>query len=152
MGNWVYGCDICQEVCPWQRFTPPTPQEVFHPAGPDRVAPLLSDLLKLTDASFEEHYKGTAIHRIKRERLVRNACVAAGNSGLPELTSYLIPLLQDTSSLVRAHAAWALGQLGGQRTALQSALEEETDESVREEIAQALHTQPRSSGTNRGQE
>ena len=140
MSNWIYGCDICQEVCPWQRFAQPSPEEAFHPASLDNVAPLLSDLLQLTEASFAERYKGTALYRVRRERLVRNACVAAGNSGLPELAGYLIPLLRDTSPLVRAHAAWALGQLGGQQLALQSALEEETSEPVRAEIAQALHT------------
>jgi epoxyqueuosine reductase len=140
MANWVYGCDLCQEVCPWQRFAQPGPQEAFHPVGPDSIAPLLSDLLRLTDESFAKRYRGTALYRIKRERLVRNACVAAGNSGMPDLSGFLIPLLNDTSPLVRAHAAWALGQLGGQETALQSALEEEMTESVRAEIAWALQT------------
>lgn len=139
MGNWVYGCDVCQEVCPWQRFAQPTPfQEAFGPVNLDHAAPPLADLLALTDDSFAERYRGTPIYRIKRPRLVRNACIAAGNSGLPGLAGHVVPLLADESPLVRGHAAWALGRLGRHADALAAALHRETDAEARAELAAAL--------------
>jgi epoxyqueuosine reductase len=138
MGNWVYGCDVCQDVCPWQRFVESAPVDAFFPSGQDRAAPPLAVLLTLSDDTFEGLFKGTAIYRIRRERLVRNACVAAGNSGAPHLSEYLAPLLRDKSPLVRGHAAWALGRLNVSRGSLRQALQSETDVMVRREIAGAL--------------
>jgi len=139
MGNWVYGCDVCQEVCPWQRFSQPSSLvEDLAPPDPERVAPPLSTLLTLDDAGFDARFQGTAIHRIRRDRLVRNACVAAGNSNLPEMADYLLPLLEDRSEAVRGHAAWALGRIGGSSGALELALEWEEDHLVRAEIIAAL--------------
>jgi epoxyqueuosine reductase len=138
MGNWVYGCDVCQAVCPWQRFTRRTKEAAFQPQSVDQCAPPLSDLLTLDEAAFAGRYKGSAIFRIKRDRLVRNACIAAGNSGLAGLSEYLIPLLADGSPLVRGHAAWALGKLGEGRDVLNEQLAVEPDEAVRQELALAL--------------
>jgi epoxyqueuosine reductase len=112
IGNWVYGCDVCQAVCPFTR-------KFSHPAsGPvdvDRAAPLLRDLLTLDEDGFRARFYGSAIWRIKRERLVRNACVAAGNSGAGELAPLLDRLArQDESDLVREHAVWALDRLTGE--------------------------------------
>lgn len=112
LGNWVYGCDICQDVCPFTRFVQPTREDAFRPVDVDRAAPPLADLLALDDAAFRARFAGSAIARIKRERLVRNACVAAGNSGLPELIPRLESLAHaDESALVREHAAWGLARL-----------------------------------------
>jgi epoxyqueuosine reductase len=113
MGNWVYGCDVCQIVCPFTRkFSRPSAEPAFGPDQPDRAAPLLSDLLALDENSFQARFGGSAIIRIKRERLARNACVAAGNSGLVEFAPLLDALArQDPSDLVRDHAAWALTRL-----------------------------------------
>ncbi len=139
MGNWVYGCDVCQEVCPWQRFARPTAWwEAFAPLDFDRAAPPLTRLLALDEVSFAAQFRGSAIERIGRTRLVRNACIAAGNSGLPDIAPYLVPLLNDPSPLVRGHAAWALGRLGAGKDALRSALAGESDEAVREELMVAL--------------
>lgn len=138
MGNWVFGCDVCQTVCPWQRFAEPTDEAAFYPDDLDRATPPLADLLGLTDAAFARRFAGTPIQRIGRARLVRNACVAAGNSGLAALAPHLTPLLCDGSLLVRGHAAWALGRLGAGQDALRAALDCETDEDVREEIRAAL--------------
>jgi len=111
MANWVYGCDICQQVCPFTRFVQPS--AAFWPLDINRAAPLLGDLLALDDAGFRERFGGSAIARIGRDRLVRNACVAAGNSGLPEFISRLEVLAQgDRSDLVREHARWALERVG----------------------------------------
>jgi epoxyqueuosine reductase len=138
MGNWVYGCDVCQTVCPWQRFAEPTDENAFYPDDLDRAAPPLADLLGLTEAAFARRFKGTPIERIGRARLVRNACIAAGNSNLPEMAPLLIDLLRDESALVRGHAAWALGRLGAGRDALRTALAREADEDVRREIGAAM--------------
>ncbi len=113
LGNWVYGCDVCQEVCPFTRkFSTPTAERAFWPTDPDRAAPPLAELLALDEAEFARRFGGSAIERIGRARLVRNACVAAGNSGLAEFAPPLEHLARhDQSDLVREHAAWALAQL-----------------------------------------
>lgn len=110
-GNWVFGCDICQEVCPFQRFSPLSEEQAFFPVDIDRAAPLLVDLLLLDDDTFKERYQDSPIYRIRRKRLVRNACIAVGNSHDPQFIPYLIQLLYDTEPLVRGHAAWALYQI-----------------------------------------
>lgn len=116
LGNWVYGCDICQAVCPFTRFVRPTAERGFWPVDVDRAAPPLADLLALDADGFRERFAGSAIERIKRERLVRNACVAAGNSGSAEFGPILDRLArEDESGLVREHAAWALKRLRGGR-------------------------------------
>jgi len=113
MGNWVYGCDICQDACPFTRFVQPAPERAFYPADFDRAAPPLADLLALDDDAFDARFRGSPIRRVKRARLVRNACVAAGNSGLTEFVPALDRLAAaDGSPLVREHAAWALDRLG----------------------------------------
>jgi epoxyqueuosine reductase len=112
MGNWIYGCDVCQIVCPWQRFAIETHEAAFHPLDLDHAAPPLSDLLMLNESAFAARFKGSPIKRIGRDRLVRNACVAAGNSSLPELLPIMDRLArEDTSELVREHAAWAVDRL-----------------------------------------
>jgi len=139
MGNWVYGCDVCQEVCPFNRFARPVGEEVFRAAGWNTAAPPLLDLLALDDDSFARRFANSPIKRIKRARLVRNACVAAGNWGSREAVAPLVRLLGDAGPLVRGHAAWALGRIGGEtaQLALATALAAETDEDVRREIAAA---------------
>ena len=111
MGNWVYGCDVCQDVCPWGRFAEPVNLPDFTPQNLDDAAPQLSDLLTLSDGSFKERFAHSPIKRIKRERLIRNACVAAGNSHSPDLIPYLESLLNDPSDLISEHAAWAIDRL-----------------------------------------
>ncbi len=73
LGDWVYGCDICQEVCPWNRFARPTTVADFRPTSPDRVAPPLDDLLALDEETFRQRFGGSPIARIGLERLRRNA-------------------------------------------------------------------------------
>jgi len=143
MGNWVYGCDVCQDVCPFQRFAAPSEEPAFYPPDLNHIAPKIVDLLALDDATFHQRYYGSPIYRIKRERLVRNACIAAANWGhgyavLPLQTL----LLSDPSPLLRTHAAWALYQIMGEdsRRFLQHKLLSETDAHVREEIQSLLET------------
>jgi epoxyqueuosine reductase len=135
MGNWVYGCDVCQVVCPFNRFAPESPVGAFRPGNFDAAAPPLLDLLALDEAGFLIRFANSPIKRIKRERLLRNACVAAGNWGSETAVPPLLDLLSDPSPLIRGHAAWALQQIGGERArkALAAVLEKETDEQVRAE-------------------
>jgi epoxyqueuosine reductase len=144
MGNWVYGCDVCQDVCPWQRFNTPTQEPLFRPSDADRAAPPLLDLLALTPESFKARYAGSPIERIKRDRLVRNACIAAGNWGSEAAVRPLTALLDDPSPLVRGHAAWGLARIIGHkaRQPLIALLDREADPEVHAEVAAVLDTLP----------
>ena len=111
MGELVYGCDICQDVCPWNvKFS----RDAALPAmAPNRTAasPELAELLALDTDGFRERFRGTAITRTKRTGLARNAAVAMGNRRDPrDLPALTAALHSDPAPLVRAHAAWALGQ------------------------------------------
>ena len=140
MANWIVGCDVCQDVCPWQRFGVQSQESAFFPIDYDRAAPPLDSLLTLDAASFSERYGDAAISRLKRDRLVRNACVAAGNWRDPVILPLLAPLLHDASSMVREHAAWAIGRNFDDSAValLQQALQTETEPSVRNELQQSL--------------
>ncbi|MBL8132936.1 MAG: tRNA epoxyqueuosine(34) reductase QueG [Anaerolineae bacterium] len=144
MGSWVYGCDVCQNVCPWNRFAPAGDPAFAPPAQLDRAAPLLRDLLALDDDQLASRFAGSPILRIRRDRLVRNACIAAGNAAGSaadsSLLASLLPRLEDHSPLVRGHAAWALGRFADERAvaALRDRLAAEGDAQVRAEIAGAL--------------
>jgi len=109
-GNWIFGCDVCQDVCPFQRFAPETDEVALLPFDLNRVAPKLTHILMFTAAAFRQMFRRTPIERIKREQMVRNACIAAGNWKNEQAIPYLIQLLYDDSPLVRGHAAWALWQ------------------------------------------
>lgn len=136
MGSWVYGCDICQDVCPFQRFSSQTAESIFQPPDFDRIAPPLVGLLALDNQAFKARYTGSPINRIGRERLVRNACIAAANSQLKDAIPALVHLLNDSSPLVRGHAAWALRQIAGEdaHTALRRLADHETNAEVQAEL------------------
>ena len=140
MGNWIYGCDVCQAVCPFNRFASPSREEAFRPEQLDFAAPLLLRLLALDEADFTRQFANSPIRRIKRERLVRNSCVAAGNWGHPAAVPALCQLLGDSNELIRGHAAWALGQIGADPAgaALRQALPREPSPLVQAEIDLAL--------------
>ena len=111
MGNRVYGCDDCLAVCPWNRFADAArANRAFLPRA-ELVAPSLADLLALDDSSFRKVFAGSPIKRIGRNRMVRNAAIAAGNSGLPELIPVLERLTNDEDAVVAEAARWALGKL-----------------------------------------
>jgi epoxyqueuosine reductase len=140
MGNWIFGCDICQSVCPWQRFAQPTAVRAFRPASAERVTPALADLLRLDEEAFRHCFEGTAILRSGRSRLLRNAAVALGNLGHPEAVPALALALTDGDPLVRGHAAWALGRFDtpAASQALAAAWEQEPLPDVQRELAAAL--------------
>jgi len=140
IGNWIYGCDVCQAVCPWQRFAMPTEGRLFQVGGPDRAAPVLSDLIEMSEGAFRQRYEGSAILRIRRRRLLRNVAVALGNWESEQAVPVLVMALTDVEPLVRGHAAWALGRIGGRvvRRALEDAWQREGDPYVRHEIQMAM--------------
>lgn len=111
IGDWIFGCDICQEVCPWNRFAPDRSVPEFELREELRNLNVL-DLLQLTEASFLERFKKTPLERTGRNVIVRNAAIVAGNQKRTEAADLLKPLLQDSSELVREAAEWALCQLG----------------------------------------
>jgi epoxyqueuosine reductase len=139
-GNWIYGCDVCQEVCPFQRFAPAATWPDLLPSDLDRAAPWLKDALTITEAQFQAQYGGSAIPRIKHARWLRNACVAAGNSGDDSLVPHLVYLLMNGAPLVRSHAAWGLKQLRGDLTnaVIELAIRHETDAEARAEMMTLL--------------
>ena len=113
IGNRIYGCDDCLAVCPWNKFAEAAAaHRAFLPRA-ELAAPALADLLALDDAAFRAVFAGSPIKRIGRNRLVRNAAIAAGNSGDPALLPPLQALLGDADAVVREAAGWAIARLRG---------------------------------------
>ncbi|MFA0749971.1 MAG: hypothetical protein SLRJCFUN_000374, partial [Candidatus Fervidibacter sp.] len=150
IGTWVFGCDICQEVCPWNRKAKPTEEEAFKPRP--WSAPELLELFALSEEEFRQRFKGSPLKRAKRSGLVRNACVAVGNLREEKAVPLLLRLLSDDPDpIVREHAAWALGRIGTDDAlkALQDALASEKDERVRREILLSLRERNALQGATR---
>ncbi|GAB1580731.1 tRNA epoxyqueuosine(34) reductase QueG [Phyllobacterium phragmitis] len=110
LGNRIYGCDDCLSVCPWNKFAEEAHEAKLR-AREDLKAPRLEALLALDDAAFRALFSGSPVKRIGRDRFLRNALIAAGNSGDRTLLPQVEKLLGDPSPLVRGAAVWALGQL-----------------------------------------
>ncbi|HTI15058.1 MAG TPA: tRNA epoxyqueuosine(34) reductase QueG [Dictyobacter sp.] len=167
MGNLIFGCDICQQVCPVNKVvekrlyanqqgeksligiqtikkreknTSLQAHQEFLPRPATGSSPELIPLLSLTEDEFRERFRKSPIKRTKRRGLLRNVCVALGNIGDPQAIPALINALHDQESLIRGHAAWALGKIGGDAAleALKKAYETEVDEDVKKEIVYAL--------------
>ncbi len=133
IGNHVYGCDDCLAACPWNKFARAgAANKAFLPRA-ELVAPPLADLLALSNADFRAVFAGSPVKRSGRNRMVRNAAVAAGNSANGALVTALLPLLDDAAPTVRGAAIWALEQLDPERFAAERArrLSEERDDGVR---------------------
>jgi len=139
IGNHIFGCDICQEVCPYNVKAQATEEKTYAPRA-GLYAPELIPLLALTAAEFRQRFRGTPILRAKRRGFLRNVAVALGNLQNIEAVPALIRALQDEEPLVRGHAAWALGRTGGASAieALKSRLKVEWDGAVRNEIEAAM--------------
>jgi epoxyqueuosine reductase len=110
VGNWVFGCDVCQEVCPWNRKAPLATEPAFQ-ARSDLEPINLVELLGLSDREFRERFHGTALTRAKRRGLLRNAAIALGNQGDPSVIPALENALSDNEPLIREAAQWAINQI-----------------------------------------
>ncbi|MBU2015827.1 MAG: tRNA epoxyqueuosine(34) reductase QueG, partial [Alphaproteobacteria bacterium] len=111
IGNRIYGCDDCLAVCPWNKFADQAAANKAFVGRAELAAPALADLLALDDAAFREIFSGSPIKRIGRNRMVRNAAIAAGNSGDARLLGRLQALAGDDDPVVAEAAAWAIGRL-----------------------------------------
>ncbi|HET8910347.1 MAG TPA: tRNA epoxyqueuosine(34) reductase QueG [Ktedonobacteraceae bacterium] len=164
IGNLIYGCDICQQVCPVNKVAEKRlglrpsiepggrhsheqnsliqiqRRPEFQPRPYTGSTPELIPLLDLTEEEFREKFKRSPIKRTKRRGFLRNVCVALGNSGDLRAVPALTKALSDVEPLIRGHAAWALGRLRGEEAlaALKNALAGEINEEVKQEIQQAL--------------
>jgi epoxyqueuosine reductase len=140
IGDWVFGCDICQEVCPVNRKAQPGNHIEFASGSGIGPSPSLVDLLEMGEDEFREKFRHSPVKRAKWAGIRRNAAVALGNIADPTALPSLIGALSSEPALVRGHVAWALGRIGGEAAtlALNERLHIEEDDWVREEIELAL--------------
>ncbi len=139
IGDWVFGCDVCQDVCPWNHRVPAGEDADFTPR-PDSDPMPLAALFDLDEAGFRKRFRGSPLWRARRRGLLRNAAINLGNRPTPEGERALAKGIIDSEPLVRGAAAWALGQSGTASAAqlLSAQLETEQDHEVRGEIQRAL--------------
>jgi len=132
MGNWVFGCDACQDVCPWNEES----------TAPNALArPWLPGWLAMTEEEFRANFSGTALIRPKRRGLARNAAIVLGNTGNPAAVPFLARALESHDEpIVRAHAAWSLGAIAtaDAHAALRGSYSRERVPPVRREIEAAI--------------
>lgn len=140
MGDWVFGCDVCQEVCPVNTDVAGNQMPELKRTGFDAME--LIPLLYMTQQEFSTKFKDSPIKRAKLVGMQRNACIALGNIADTRAVAVLGDALQKGATLVRGHAAWALGRIGGSigQDLLTGALKAELDEYVRSEIKNALES------------
>ncbi len=138
IGDWLFGCDVCQEVCPWNHRAPLATEEQFWPSHGTSLG--LTELLALDEAQFRDRFRHTPLWRAKRRGVLRNAAIVLGNQRPNEAIEPLAKALEDDEPLVRGAAAWALGQYRQERarSILQNRIDREIDPDVRAEIASAL--------------
>ena len=148
LDDWIFGCDVCQEVCPWNRHAPGSAEPAFQPRGGQASLPL-AELLALDERGFRDRFRGSPILRAKRRGLLRSAALALGNRPHPPAFTSLAAALADDAAVVRSAAAWALGlwiiagvMPAAARAALEARLAIEPDASVRTEIEAALAARP----------
>ncbi len=141
LGDWVYGCDVCQEVCPYTKAANPDPDPAFLPRSVENAYPSLRWLLEMTQEEFSATYRDTPVPRAKRRGLARNAAVAFGNVGTCDDVPFLADVVSNHDEpLVRGHAAWALARVGGARArrVLEVRRAFEANDEAREEVGVAL--------------
>lgn len=141
MGRWVFGCDECQEVCPYTGAASLDEDGAFQPRSLDNAFPRLHWLLTMSEEEFRATYQGTAVLRAQRSGLARNAAIALGNTGSPADLELLERVVTTHDlPLVRGHAAWAMARIdaGGCRPFLAARIDREPDETVRRELVFAL--------------
>jgi len=149
VGNWLFGCDVCQDVCPWNRKAPATAEPAFQPVetSVDAVA-----LLSISEDEFRRRFRRTPLWRSKRRGIVRNAAIVLGNQRRQDAVPALVNALADAEPIIRGACAWALGQVGGPSalSALNDRLTVETDPEVIGEIQAALAAAEPSAGETQG--
>ena len=142
MGDWVLGCDVCQDVCPWNRKAPLSQHEVFQPLADQHPLSLI-ELFDLDDDQFRARFRKSPLWRPKRRGILRNAAIALGNRPAAANLPALAKGLNDTEPLIRGAAAWAMGKHAGvdanaTSEMLKQRRDVETDEIVLAEIGGAL--------------
>jgi epoxyqueuosine reductase len=139
IGNWVFGCDVCQQVCPWNRMAKSSDEPAFQP-HPERYAIDLLKLLALDDDSFRQQYRKTPLWRTRRVGMQRNAMIVLGNQRRTEALPLLIRHLSSEHVVLRQTAAWAIGRIRApdSRSCLEARLTVEESPAVRNEIDEAL--------------
>lgn len=139
VGEWFFGCDLCQDVCPWNHKAPTNSEPAFQPQLDLQPADCIS-FLRMNRVEFQTRFAKTPLERPGYDGIRRNAAIVLGNQGDAAAVPALIDALQDNSSLVRGAAAWALGKLAGTaaRRALEAHLPAETDVDICAEITRAL--------------
>jgi len=139
IGNHIFGCDICQEICPYNAKAPTSSEPAFAPRA-GLYAPQLISFLALDEREFRRRFSGSPILRAKRRGFLRNVAVALGNLKSTAAVPALIGALADDEALVRGHAAWALGEIGSADAIapLERALESERDSATADEIRAAI--------------
>jgi epoxyqueuosine reductase len=143
MGEWLFGCDVCQEVCPWNQRAPVSEERAFQPADTNPID--LAELFYLDDATFRARFRATPLWRPRRRGIFRNAAIVLGNQKAADATAALVHGLNDAEALVRGACAWALGQIGGQEAIAALIQREivEAEDVVRSEIELALRSSRR---------
>jgi len=138
IGDWLFGCDVCQDVCPWNRFSIEANDAALWPSVKSNPIDLL-ELLSLDDDAFRARFRKTPLWRPRRRGLLRNAAICLGNAKENRAIEPLIRLLADDEPVVRGAAAWALGQIGGElcRNAILERSAIEPDATVLKEIRDA---------------
>ena len=139
MGNLIFGCDICQDVCPWNSKAEPCSSPELAPRQENR-SPLLSELARLDQSGFSRRFRGSPVKRTKRRGLLRNVAIALGNTGDPRHLPDLELLLDCDEPMVRRHAAWGLSQIGGRvaRDLVSQRLKIEIDPATRQQLERIL--------------
>jgi epoxyqueuosine reductase len=139
VGDWLFGCDVCQDVCPWNSRAPQSREAVFEPRAGNNPVDLIG-LFDLDEAAFRQRFRHTPLWRAKRRGLLRNAAIVLGNRPTQQAIPALVRGLDDDEPLVRGASAWALGRYknASARGALRRRRQVETDLGVIAEIDSAL--------------
>jgi epoxyqueuosine reductase len=139
LGDWLFGCDVCQDVCPWNHRAPISGEVAFQPREDENPVNLI-ELFALDDAGFKQRFRHSPLWRAKRRGILRNAAIVLGNQRTPQAIPALIRGLHDSEPLVRGATAWALGKMTdtSSQLELRNRLAIEPDSTVRNEIVQAL--------------
>jgi epoxyqueuosine reductase len=141
IGEWLFGCDVCQDVCPWNQRAPRSEEAVFQPVASANPIDLIG-LFDLDDEAFRRRFRHTPLWRSRRRGILRNAAIVLGNQRALLAVPALCRGLADAEPIVRGACAWALGRTGGAEasTALRERQSRESDEMVRGEIELAVAT------------